>query len=204
MQAAPTARSSPTRRCRSWHYAGGAYRIPHTSIEFLQIYTNTVPGGYFRAPGGHQYAFAVESHTDLHCRGAGHGSGRVPAQEHAERRRTGRRAARPYTASRRREVLEAALTARDGTRRRRDRTWDAASGLFGRQIGGGPAAAVLTAEADGGFTVPQPHLRRRYRHAHDRAADRGHRDGRGLERVARARSATRILRLSTRAHGRVA
>jgi CO/xanthine dehydrogenase Mo-binding subunit len=35
----------------TWHYAGGQYRIDHADIEFLQIYTNTVPGGYYRSPG---------------------------------------------------------------------------------------------------------------------------------------------------------
>jgi len=47
------------------HYVGGGYRIPNTLFEFLQVYTNTVPGGYFRAPGAHQYTFALECHTDL-------------------------------------------------------------------------------------------------------------------------------------------
>ncbi|MEC8911067.1 MAG: molybdopterin cofactor-binding domain-containing protein, partial [Chloroflexota bacterium] len=50
------------------HYVGGAYRIPNTVFEFLQVYTNTVPGGYFRAPGAHQYTFALECHTDLLAR----------------------------------------------------------------------------------------------------------------------------------------
>ena len=55
----------PNAALSTWHYVGGGYRMPHSDFEFLQVYTNTVPGGYFRAPGAHQYAFAVESHTDL-------------------------------------------------------------------------------------------------------------------------------------------
>ena len=39
------------------HHVGGGYSIPNTSFEFLQVYTNTTPGGYFRAPGAHQYTF---------------------------------------------------------------------------------------------------------------------------------------------------
>ena len=50
----------------SWRLWG--YRVPHTSFEFLQVYTNTTPGGYFRAPGAHQYTFALECHTDLLAR----------------------------------------------------------------------------------------------------------------------------------------
>ena len=53
------------------HYVGGGYRVPHAEFEFLQVYTNTVPGGYFRAPGAHQYTFALESHTDLLAREIG-------------------------------------------------------------------------------------------------------------------------------------
>src|SRR5215470_8026281 len=49
----------------TWHYAGGQYRIPNTSLEFLQIYTNTVPGGYYRSPGAVATAFAIDSHTDI-------------------------------------------------------------------------------------------------------------------------------------------
>ena len=49
----------------TWHYAGGQYRIEHADIEFLQIYTNTVPGGYYRSPGAVATAFAVDCHTDI-------------------------------------------------------------------------------------------------------------------------------------------
>src|SRR2546430_16588161 len=44
------------------HYVGGGYRVPNTSFEFLQVHTNTTPGGHFRAPGAHQYTFALEGH----------------------------------------------------------------------------------------------------------------------------------------------
>src|SRR4029450_860871 len=49
----------------TWHYAGGQYRIDNAAFEFLQIYTNTVPGGYYRSPGAVATAFAVDSHTDM-------------------------------------------------------------------------------------------------------------------------------------------
>src|SRR5690606_28665409 len=61
----------PNAALSTWHYVGGGYKIPHTEFEFLQVYTNTTPGGYFRAPGAHQYAFAVESHTDILARELG-------------------------------------------------------------------------------------------------------------------------------------
>ena len=33
------------------HYVGGGYRVPNTSFEFLQVYTNTTPGGTFEPLG---------------------------------------------------------------------------------------------------------------------------------------------------------
>lgn len=43
----------------------GSYRVPSCSIELLRVYTNTVPAGHMRSPGGPQIAFAVESHFDM-------------------------------------------------------------------------------------------------------------------------------------------
>src|SRR5205807_6852584 len=51
--------------------AGGSYDIPHLRIEGLCVYTNHVPCGYMRAPGGPQIGFAVEAHTDLLARELG-------------------------------------------------------------------------------------------------------------------------------------
>jgi CO/xanthine dehydrogenase Mo-binding subunit len=51
--------------------AGGSYAIPNLRIEGLCVYTNHVPSGYMRAPGGPQIGFAVESHTDLLARELG-------------------------------------------------------------------------------------------------------------------------------------
>lgn len=43
---------------------GGPYRIPHVQIEAVQVYTNTVPGGFMRAPGEPQGVFAGECQMD--------------------------------------------------------------------------------------------------------------------------------------------
>ncbi|HZA23242.1 MAG TPA: molybdopterin cofactor-binding domain-containing protein, partial [Dehalococcoidia bacterium] len=48
--------------------AGGPYKIPHTRIESAQVYTNTIPGGFMRAPGEPQTLFATESHLDCIAR----------------------------------------------------------------------------------------------------------------------------------------
>jgi carbon-monoxide dehydrogenase large subunit len=44
--------------------AAGPYRIPNTRVSSIQVYTNTVHGGYMRAPGEPQAAFALESQLD--------------------------------------------------------------------------------------------------------------------------------------------
>jgi CO/xanthine dehydrogenase Mo-binding subunit len=51
--------------------AGGPYKIPHTRIEGVQVYTNTIPGGFMRAPGEPQTLFATESHLDCIARQMG-------------------------------------------------------------------------------------------------------------------------------------
>ena len=53
------------------HLAGGPYRIPHVRIDSWQVYTNTVPGGHYRAPGEPQSIFAAESHMDSLARSIG-------------------------------------------------------------------------------------------------------------------------------------
>ena len=43
----------------------GPYKVPHVSIDSHQVYTNTVPCGFHRAPGEFQGIFAGESHMDV-------------------------------------------------------------------------------------------------------------------------------------------
>ena len=46
-------------------HLGGAYRVPHVSIDSYMVYTNNVPCGHMRAPAKPQVHFAVESHMDM-------------------------------------------------------------------------------------------------------------------------------------------
>jgi CO/xanthine dehydrogenase Mo-binding subunit len=137
------------------HYVGGSYKVPHTSFEFLQVYTNTTPGGYFRAPGAHQYTFALECHTDLLARELG-----MDPAEFRRRNLVGPgdedAIGRPLRVAEVRRVLEAALQAGRWGEPRVEPGRGQGVAIFGRQIGGGAAGAVLTAEADGTFTVLSP------------------------------------------------
>ena len=145
----------PNAALSTWHYVGGGYRIPHTSFEFLQVYTNTVPGGYFRAPGAHQYTFALESHTDLLAQEIG----MDPAEfrlmnilDQGEEDAVGT----PLRLVNARQVLEAALEAGLWGQSKAAPGHGRGVAIFGRQIGGGAGGAVMTAEADGTFTLVSP------------------------------------------------
>ncbi len=49
----------------------GPYKIPNTKVDSYMVYTNTVPGGYMRAPGAPQAAWAGESNIDMIARTLG-------------------------------------------------------------------------------------------------------------------------------------
>jgi CO/xanthine dehydrogenase Mo-binding subunit len=140
----------------TWHYAGGQYRIEHTDIEFLQIYTNTVPGGYYRSPGAVATAFAVDCHTDILAKELGIdpaefrlqnflGEGEADAVGHELHH------------VRFREVLQGALDAA-GWKKAKRRNHGRGIALSGRHISGGDTGVVLRADADGGFSIISPSI----------------------------------------------
>jgi CO/xanthine dehydrogenase Mo-binding subunit len=140
----------------TWHYAGGQYRIDHADIEFLQIYTNTVPGGYYRSPGAVATAFAVDCHTDILAKELGMdpsefrlknflGEGEADAVGHE------------LHSVRFREVLQGALDAA-GWKKPKKRNHGRGIALSGRHISGGDTGVVLTADADGGFSIISPSI----------------------------------------------
>jgi CO/xanthine dehydrogenase Mo-binding subunit len=139
----------------TWHYAGGQYRIDNAFFEFLQVYTNTVPGGYYRSPGAVATAFAVDSHTDMIARELKMdpaefrlknfiGEGEEDAVGH------------PLHHVRFREVLQAALNAAEWKRPKASKNYGRGIALSGRHISGGDTGLILTAEADGSFTILSP------------------------------------------------
>ena len=132
-------------------------RLSHSKpeFEFLQIYTNTTPGGYFRAPGAHQYTFALESHTDILAAALGIDPVEFrlknmvsPGEEDG--------VGRNLRAISAREVLEAAVAKAAQSPMPRGPGYGRGVAMFGRQIGGGAAGIVITAEADGSFSVLSP------------------------------------------------
>ncbi len=145
----------PNAALSTWHYVGGCYRVANASFEFLQVATNTVPGGYFRAPGAHQFTFALESHTDLIAQALGVDPAEYRRQHviaEGEEDAVGNH----MRGIKARQVLEAALQAADWGAPKRALHTGRGIALFGRQIGGGAGGAVLTAEPDGSLTLLSP------------------------------------------------
>ncbi len=135
-------------------HGGGPYNIDTTAFEAVQVYTNTVPRGFFRAPGGPQVNFAVESHTDLIARELGIDpaefrlrnilkEGDVNAIGHKLHHvRAG-------------EVLQAALDAA-GYSAPKGPNVGRGIAMYERGIPGGASGAVIQVGADGVLTVISP------------------------------------------------
>jgi CO/xanthine dehydrogenase Mo-binding subunit len=139
----------------TWHYAGGQYRIDNAAFEFLQIYTNTVPGGYYRSPGAVATAFAVDSHTDMIASELNMDPGEFRLKNflgEGEEDAVGH----PLHHVRFREVLQAALDAADWKKPKPGPNFGRGIALSGRHISGGDTGLVLTAETDGSFTILSP------------------------------------------------
>ena len=140
----------------TWHYAGGQYRIEHSDIEFLQIYTNTVPGGYYRSPGAVATAFAVDCHTDILAKELGMDPAEFRLKNflaEGEADAVGHE----LHSVRFREVLQGALDAA-GWKKPKKRNYGRGIALSGRHISGGDTGVVLRAESDGGFSILSPSI----------------------------------------------
>lgn len=135
-------------------HGAGPYRVENCYFEALQVYTNTVPRGFFRAPGAPQVNFAVESHTDLIARELGmdpaefrlknilqegdvNGLGHALHDVHAE------------------AVLRGALDQADYFGPKRPNVGRGV-GMYERGIPGGQSGVTLQLETDGTLTVISP------------------------------------------------
>src|SRR4029453_16351336 len=138
-----------------WHYAGGQYRIDNAAFEFLQIYTNTVPGGFLRSPGPVATPFAVDSHTDMIAQELKMDPSEFRLKNflgEGEEDAVGHR----LHHVRFREVLQAALDSAGWKKPKPGPNYGRGIALSGRHISGGDTGLVLTAETDGSFTILSP------------------------------------------------
>ena len=135
-------------------HAAGPYRIPHTQIEAIQVYTNNVPGGHMRAPGEPQVVFAAESHMDCIARHLGMDSLDLRLKniiEEGDETPTGIR----YQDMRAKETLEAAIEA---AKYRAPRPANVGRGIAmgDRGPGGGESHAAVVLNADGSIVLNTP------------------------------------------------
>ncbi len=130
----------------------GPYRIDHTFMEAIQVYTNVVPCGFWRAPGALQTMFAVESHMDLLAQEL-----KMDPAEFRLKNMLGEgeenAIGRQMEGVKARETLQAALDAAGWWKRKPKPNLGRGIGMYERFTGAGPSWIGLTAETDGTLTL---------------------------------------------------
>ncbi len=130
----------------------GPYRIDHTYMEALQVYTNTVPCGFWRAPGALQAMFAVESHMDLVAKKLGMDPAEFRLKNvigEGEENALGKKLAGVKA----RETLKAALDAAGWKKPKPGPNYGRGVAMYERATGAGKGWIIVTAELDGTFTI---------------------------------------------------
>ncbi len=133
--------------------AGSAtpYRIDNSYMEALQVYTNTVPCGFWRAPGAIQAVFASESHMDLIARELKMDPAKFRMMNligEGEENALGK----SWIGVKAKETLKAALDAAAWKSPKRPNVGRGVA-MYERGTGAGKVWVNLTAEADGTLTV---------------------------------------------------
>ena len=133
--------------------AGSAspYKIDNTYMEALQVYTNTVPCGFWRAPGAIQAVFASESHVDLLARELQMDPAKfrmINLVGEGEENALGK----SWGGVKAKETLQAALSAANWKSPKRVNVGRGVA-MYERGTGAGKAWVNLTAELDGTITV---------------------------------------------------
>jgi carbon-monoxide dehydrogenase large subunit len=129
----------------------GPYRIDNTYMEALQVYTNTVPCGFWRAPGAIQAVFASESHMDLIARELKMDPAKfreINLVGEGEENALGK----SWGGVKAKETLQAALNAAGWKTAKRANVGRGVA-MYERGTGAGKVWVNLTAELDGTFTV---------------------------------------------------
>jgi CO/xanthine dehydrogenase Mo-binding subunit len=133
--------------------AGSAtpYKIDNTYMEALQVYTNTVPCGFWRAPGAIQAVFASESHMDLLAKELKMDPAKfrmINLVGEGEENGLGK----SWSGVKAKETLKAALDAAAWKSPKRPNVGRGVA-MYERGTGAGKVWVNLTAELDGSFTV---------------------------------------------------
>jgi len=130
----------------------GPYRIDNTYMEALQVYTNTIPCGFWRAPGAIQAVFASESHLDLIARELKMDPAKFRMMNlvgEGEQNALGK----SWSGVKAKETLQAALDASGWKTKKAGPNYGRGVAMYERGTGSGKVWVILTAETDGTFTV---------------------------------------------------
>ena len=136
------------------NHAAGPYRIANTRVEATQVYTNTVPGGHMRTPGGPQTVFALESHIDEIARALGRDPYDFRMQNLAEDGEQNA-AGETFARVRAKETLQAGAEAA-GYAQPKGVHIGRGMALGDHAAGGGHGSATVTLTPDGGITIGTP------------------------------------------------
>ena len=133
--------------------AGSAtpYKIDNSYMEALQVYTNTVPCGFWRAPGAIQAVFASESHMDLIAKELKMDPAKFRMMNlvgEGEENALGK----SWSGVKAKETLQAALDAAGWKSPKRANVGRGVA-MYERGTGAGKVWVNLTAELDGSLTV---------------------------------------------------
>ena len=131
--------------------SAGPYKIDNSYMEALQVYTNTVPCGFWRAPGAIQAVFASESHMDLIARALKMDRAKfrlINLVGENEENALGK----SWKGVKAKETLEAALSAGGWNNPKRPNIGRGVA-MYERGTGAGKVWVNLTAERDGSLTV---------------------------------------------------
>ncbi|MGZ9156962.1 MAG: xanthine dehydrogenase family protein molybdopterin-binding subunit, partial [Candidatus Binatia bacterium] len=133
--------------------AGSAtpYKIDNSYMEALQVYTNTVPCGFWRAPGAIQAVFASESHMDLIAKELKMDPAKFRMMNlvgEGEENALGK----SWSGVKAKETLKAALDAAGWQSPKRANVGRGVA-MYERGTGAGKVWVNLTAELDGSLTV---------------------------------------------------
>ena len=131
--------------------SAGPYKIDNTYMEALQVYTNTVPCGFWRAPGAIQAVFASESHVDLIAKELKMDPAKfrmINLVGEGEENALGK----TWGGVKAKETLQAALNAA-GWKTPKRANFGRGVAMYERGTGAGKVWVNLAAELDGTFTV---------------------------------------------------
>lgn len=145
----------PTLNLHGVDQAASCYRIPAIDLHSNIVYTNTLPAGHMRAPGGPQVMFAVEAQFDLIAKALDMDPAEFRMLNLLEQGDTAP-AGQQWVTIRAKETLQAALDAINWQQREQGTGVGYGIGMYERGTIGGDCSVRLILADSGHITVEVP------------------------------------------------